>query len=178
MLVVVTILAILMAVTTTSLRSARRRAWNAKARDTSRQIVQAWLWYQMDQHSFPDTTAFSGQKDGGYPTTIRNLAPLNRSARILNDGKYVTTKTLKDYSSYNTYLELSEDELFDKNRRAGDGLQDHWKQPYYFTLDFDYDGRLDHPAPVGNIPKKVTGGAVAWSRGGTGEKRDWIVQWQ
>ncbi|MDD5705621.1 MAG: type II secretion system protein [Kiritimatiellae bacterium] len=162
MLVVVAIIAILTAVTLSLMQSSRDSAWRAKARDTARQIVAAWNLYLQDQHGFPAPSAFfdvAPATIGGYPTTVANLKVLNAS-RI--------------------YLELKKDEL-------QQGLMDRWRQPFYFNLDFNYDGLMENPAlkaDPGKVPEEllVRGNAIAWSLGRNPfvikeKSYQWVVQW-
>ncbi len=171
LLAVILIMALLVGLTLSGLRAARIKAWRVKARDTARQLAQAWNLYLQDTREFPPPAAF--EKDdqygatSGFPTSKANLAILNET---LN------------------YIELSAEELDDY------GLRDKWKRPFYFILDngdngdVAYDGFIKNPAlePDSELDAKeklVRGNALAWSRGEAPgvikeNRYQWVVQWQ
>lgn len=158
MLVVLLVAAILITAVFNGLSTARQMAWRTRARDTARQLVQAWNLHLNDNRQFPDEQKFGGDlAEGGYAASPQNLA-------LLNAGR--------------VYLELSE-----KDRDAG--LRDRWGNTMGFNLDFDYDGMVANPAPeVFEVEKAVKDMAtvratsIAWSRGPTpGIKKKWVVQW-
>ena len=162
-LVVLVIIAILIASLFTGLQAARQMAWRTRARDTTRQLVQAWNLHLNDTRAFPAQQRFTGEKpEGGYAAKPANLA-------LLNDGRI--------------YLELSEIERSADDRK--NGLRDRWGNLLGFNLDFDYDGKVENPAPeaVGKTPDDKDQGlvlatAIAWSQGQSPEvRRKWVVQW-
>ena len=53
MIAVLLILAILSAALTAGLGTARNKAWRAKARETCRNVCEAWNLYLVDMHKFP-----------------------------------------------------------------------------------------------------------------------------
>jgi prepilin-type N-terminal cleavage/methylation domain-containing protein len=158
MLVVILIIAILVASLFAGLRSARQMAWRTRARDTARQIVQAWNLYLNDSREFPLEKQFKDAKEeGGYAATPGNLELLNAN-RI--------------------YLELNETD-------RQEGLRDRWRRIMGFNLDFDYDGKVANPAPevfekaktVAEMAE-VQASAIAWSQGPDPVlKKRWVVQW-
>lgn len=165
MLVVILVIGILMTISMGAIRTARQKAWRAKARDTARQVVQAWNIYLQENREFPEGGLQRGSSPlsdpDAYPTTRENLAVLNSGGRI--------------------YLELGEKEL-------DIGLRDHWKRYFNFVLDNGvppdetaYDGRVPHPAPEQRLKTddaRVLGNLIVWSVGERPPlKRDWIVQW-
>ena len=161
MLVVVLIIAILIASLFSGLNAARQMAWRTRARDTARQIVQAWNLYLNDNRAFPATDQFGDAKtEGGYAATPKNLALINPE-----DDKRI-------------YIELSETD-------REDGLRDKWGNLLGFNLDFDYDGKVANPAPEALGKSKddadmasVQATAIAWSQGPNPDvKRKWVVQW-
>ena len=163
MLVVILIIAILIASLFTGLRAARQMAWRTRARDTARQLVQAWNVYLNDNRAFPAKGQFGDAKtEGGYAATPANLAPINP----------------KDENNLRVYIELS---AADRD----DGLRDKWGNLLGFNLDFDYDGKVENPAPEALGKSKddanmalVQATAIAWSQGPNPEvKRKWVVQW-
>ena len=158
MLAVILIAAILIASLFNGLTAARQMAWRTRARDTARQLVQAWNLHLNDARAFPAQQKFTGAKtEGGYAASPENLA-------MLNDGR--------------VYLELSEED-------REYGLRDKWKRAMGFNLDFDYDGKVANPAPEalekakdGAHMASVQATAIAWSQGPNPEvKRKWVVQW-
>ena len=54
MIAVLLILALVAAAVTGGLAKARDRAWRLRARDTCRQLCEAWNMYLIDEHKFPD----------------------------------------------------------------------------------------------------------------------------
>lgn len=160
MLAVLLIMGILAAATIGVTTHNRNVAWEQKARDTARQIVQAWSVYLLDYREFPDDIAEnSSNKAVGDP--LEYLSP--KPGKKYND----------DFHG-KTYLELSETE-------RDNGLMDHWNRPLYFALDGDYDSKVTHPAPEASGLKvdKVTGYSISWSQGADPEqKKKWIVEWK
>lgn len=145
MIVVLLIIAILMAATITGLSRARNNAWRMQARETCREISEAWNAYLLDMREFPSMSE-------GAATTHDNLK------EIIGEGE---TKTV--------YLELKK-----KEKESGDdgGLRDHWGDLYHFTLDTGYEGEVKNPYPEANsLPSgtKVKATSIVWSFGGLPE---------
>lgn len=163
MLAVLLIMGILAAATIGVTARNRNVAWEHKAGDTARQIAQAWVLYLNDFREFPEDVA---NKTANAPNKAAGDAI-----------EYISPKEGKQYNDDGhgrTYLELS-----DKER--DEGLFDHWKRPFYFILDGDYDAKIQHPAPEasGLKQEEVTGYAIAWSKGADPEqKKKWIVEWK
>lgn len=165
---VILILSILMATLVTGLSHARKAAWRVQARESCRELCEAWNAYLLDERAFPNESEFQSGGGDGIPATARNL-------EFLTGKSDVTSKV---------YLELSDDEM-DSSKL--DGLCDHWKNKVNFMLDFDYKGELDNPHPAANglgNSAKVRASVIAWSpgsdtRGGTRMPREdrWIVVW-
>ncbi len=159
MLVVILIVAILISAVFGGLTAARQTAWRTRARDTARQIVQAWNLHLNDYREFPDAKKFSDAlAEGGYAASAGNLALLNADGKI--------------------YLELAEED-------REHGLKDKWGHPMGFNIDFDYDGKVANPAPeafeTGKAVKEmeqVLATSIAWSKGpNPAIKKKWVVQW-
>ena len=144
MLVVLAIIALLMGAVSIGVVHAKEQAYKTRARDTARQICQAWNLYLIDNHQFPETGKL--EKTGNdYATSKKNLA-------VLNAGK--------------TYLEVTEEE-------EDEGLKDHWNSLFRFRLDEDYDGKVENPASgeeALNSAAECFANAVAWSLGPKGAK--------
>lgn len=146
MLVVLAILALLMGAVSTGIVRAKEQAYKTRARDTARQICQAWNLYLMDNHKFPAASSLDSVKDG-YVTGTKSLESLNGGKR---------------------YLEATEQEGDD------DGLRDPWGSLFRFRLDEDYDGKIDNPvAGVEGLQSDsdVYGNVVAWSLGPGADKK-------
>ena len=157
MIVVLLIIAILMAATITGLSRARNNAWRIQARETCRQICEAWNSYLLDEREFPSMPE-------GAETTYANL-------------KAILGESGETDESPTVYLELKESE-----RTADGGLQDHWGNFYKFTLDTDLDGEVKNPYPSANGLSSdiVKATSIAWSMGHPKyDKRDdrKIVTW-
>lgn len=161
MLAVLLIIGILAGATIGVTARNRNVAWEHKARDTARQLVQGWSLYLNDFREFPpDIAENEKNKAAGDPLEYLSPDP---------DKRY------SDEYHAKTYIELS-----DKERK--DGLKDHWRRPFYFALDGDYDSKVRHPAPEASALKDVdmvTGYSIAWSEGVDPEnKKKWIVEWK
>jgi prepilin-type N-terminal cleavage/methylation domain-containing protein len=157
-LVVLLIMAILISATFSGLGVARQMAWRTRARDTARQLVQAWNLYLNDYREFPEARKFANARpEGGYETSPANIELLN-AERV--------------------YIEMSE-----ADRDAG--LRDKWGRRLGFNLDFDYDGIVANPAPevfekarAVQDSEQVKATAIAWSQGhNPALKKKWVVQW-
>lgn len=154
MIAVLLILALVAAAVTSGLAKARERAWRLRARDTCRQLCEAWNMYLVDEHRFPEELG-NAQKVKTDKTTLSHLSGGAKSGRM--------------------YLELDD-------KRDKDGLLDHWGQPISFSLDTDYDGVVDNPYPKAFDPEipKVRASSVAWSDGNPKHKNrddNPIVAW-
>lgn len=162
MLTVLLIMGILAAATVAVTSRNRSVAWEHKARDTARQIVQSWAVYLNDYREFPKDI-----KDKDENKTVG--APL----------EYISPDPDNDYDDdyhAKTYLELSKTE-------RENGLKDHWGNYFYFALDGDYDTKVLHPAPEAsgflNSESKVTAYSIAWSKGPEPKRtKKWIVEWK
>ena len=141
MIAVLLILAVLSAALTAGLGTARNKAWRTKARETCRNVSEAWNMYRVDMHKFPY------DKGGGQELEANE----NNMTWLVNPDK----NRLK-----RTYLEIDD-------REKEEGLNDHWGQPIRFSLDTDYDGQVDNPYPDIRDPAipKVKGTSIAWSKG-------------
>ncbi len=139
MIAVLLILALVAAAVTGGLAKARERAWRLRARDTGRQLCEAWGMYLLDEHRFPSDFT-NGQKVKADKNALKHLTGDSPSGR--------------------TYFELSKKE-------QDDGLKDHWGNQLFFSLDADYDGVVDNPYPKAFDPElqKIKASAVAWSEG-------------
>ncbi len=141
MISVLLIMALLAAALTAGLTSARNKAWRAKARESCRNISTAWNLYLIDMHKFPFDKG-GGQKLAASYDNLERLADpeKNRLKR--------------------TYLEMDEKE-------RDEGINDHWGQPIYFSLDTDYDGQVENPYPNIRDPAidMVKASSIAWSKG-------------
>lgn len=140
MIAVLLILSILAAALTAGLGTARNKAWRAKARETCRNICEAWNMYLLDMRKFPKLG--DGQK---LEANSKNMECLvDSSKNRLN----------------RTYLEMDEKE-------KDEGFKDHWGQPICFSLDTDYDGQVVNPYPKVREPPvaKVKATSIAWSDG-------------
>lgn len=168
MVAVVLILSLLMAAMVTGLSRARNAAWRVQARETCRELCEAWNAYLLEERAFPEKKEFDLDGGNSIPATADNI-------RFLSGKSDVTSKV---------YLELNEEE---KNKDKRDGLKDHWGNRIYFMLDFDYAGEIDNPHPAANglgNNTKVRASAIAWSpgsdtKGGQKMPREdrWIVVW-
>ena len=171
MVAVLLILSILAAATTAGLARAKDRAWRAQARETCRQLCEAWNQYLLDERAFPSDIG-----DGrAVTTTFDNL-------------RHVTGYQPEDQIEKPTgtvYFEINEKE---RKTVAGGGLRDHWKGLYRFTLDMDYDGEVENPHPeaFADSPSdassfaKVKAASIAWSEGDPAHARrktNPIVAW-
>ena len=148
MVAVILILTLLIAVLVPSLSRARLGAWRVQAREACRELCGAWGAYLLDVRSFEAVPESFGSKDGTKATSD-NL-------KEIATGKGESPKI---------YIELN-----DTEREADDetgGLRDHWGQLLLFSLDKDYDGKVDNPYPAANglTDAKVKGSAIAWSLG-------------
>ena len=141
MIAVLLIMAILSAALTAGLTTARNRAWRAKARETCRNVCEAWNLYLIDMHKFPY------EKGGG-----QRLEAKKDNLKWLVDPAENRLKR--------TYLEMD-------GKEKDEGLKDHWRQPICFSLDTDYDGKVANPYPNVRDPaiKEVTASSIAWSVG-------------
>ncbi len=145
MVAVLLILALLAAAVTGGLSSARAKAWRTQARETCRQLSQAWNAYLIDERAFPDDLGTAKKVQAEYDK-IKYIAGEVDSKRV--------------------YIELTDPE-------KESGLRDHWKQLLLFSLDMDYDGIVENPYPEafadeGDGSDKFTNlrsAAVAWSLG-------------
>ena len=139
MVAVLLILAVLAAAVTGGLSRARERAWRLRARETCRQLCEAWNMYLLDERKFPaELGDAKGKKTDS--ATLSHLDGGSPSGRV--------------------YLEVDDE-------RDKDGLLDHWGQPIYFSLDADYDGIVENPYPMAFEPElpKVRASSIAWSDG-------------
>ena len=141
MIAVLLILAVLSAALTAGLGTARNKAWRAKARETCRNVSEAWNLYLVDMHKFPF------DKSGGQ----KLAANKDNMERLVDPAK----NRLK-----RTYLEMDD-------REKDEGFNDHWGQPIRFSLDTDYDGQVVNPYPNIRDPaiEKVKATSIAWSDG-------------
>ena len=123
MIAVLLILAILTAGMTAGLSKAREKAWRTQARETCRNVCEAWNAYLLDVKRFPKEI-----KDGkDIKATAANL-------------KWLSDPTQNKVQR--VYLEMTEEE---KDEKKKNGLYDHWGQVLHFSLDTDYDGQVDNP---------------------------------
>lgn len=186
MIAVILIMAILIGVVITGLNSARENAWRTRARDSARQLVDAWNLYLLDNRSFPAESELGGRSGGlGFPATIKALAPLRPETGV-------------------RYIELSFDEAYDRKGGSDEAelsgvggesteksgrdiaMADRWGKPICFELDFDLDGFSDAPAVMvpGKGKKKegkgaIKANAVAWSWGPPARKgKKWVAAWK
>lgn len=177
MVAVIVIIGILIGVVSTGLNSARENVWRTRARDTARQLVDAWNLFLLDYRGFPPRGELAaGAPPGGgpgIPATIKSVRPLRYEIEsfdplvfVKKDGKF------KERSA--RYIELTFDEAYERGHGADEGemsgvgaggtekserkiaLADHWNQPLYFELDFDMDGYCEAP---GFIPSSQGGTA-------------------
>lgn len=147
MVAVLLIIALLAAAITGGLASARYRAWRTQARESCRQLSQAWGAYLLDERKFPEELGTAQKVRAEY-----------------DNIKYVAGEV----GSKRVYFELSEAE-----KESGGGLRDHWKQLISFSLDTDYDGVVQNPHPEafgnddGGSDKyaNIRSPAIAWSEG-------------
>ena len=158
MVAVLLILALLAAVVTGGLSKARERAWRTQARETCRQLTQAWNVYLVDERKFPAELGNAKEVKAEY-----------EKIKFLADGT----------SAKRVYLELTEKEKEDTKK--GGGLRDHWGsdswgnsgQLLLFSLDMDYDGVVENPHPEAFVDpgenekkfEKVRATSIAWSEG-------------
>ena len=177
MLVVITIIAILTAASTASYYGVRKQGWRTRDRATAQQIATAWNVYLQEERSFE----FKGMESGKHPsgsgpheTTLANLWP------IAPFEKETDSQGIKNWERKGTvYLEIPGEEL-DRGETLGGGLFDHWKNRFMFSLDTDYDGKVQSPDPrlSGNARDK-TGSAIAWSKCGSDSNPGrWAICWQ
>ena len=141
MIAVLLILSILTAALTAGLGTARNKAWRAKARETCRNICEAWNMYLLDMRKFPKLDK-NGQE---LEADSKNMECLVDPAKNrLN----------------RTYLEMDE-----KEKEVG--FKDHWDRPIFFSLDTDYDGQVVNPHPNVREPpvEKAKATSIAWSLG-------------
>ena len=147
MVAVLLILALLSAAFVAGVDKAYRRAWRAQARETCRQLCQAWNAYLVDEHKFPEELGAATAVKAEYDN-IKYLADAKFSRR----GR--------------VYLELTESE-------GADGLKDHWGQLLSFSLDADYDGVVKNPHPEAFADKdgdtdrfeQIRATSISWSEG-------------
>ena len=153
MLTVLLILAVLAAAVTAGLSTAREKAWRTQARETCRNICEAWTIYLSDARKFPDDIPSRGQKlEAKY-----------------DNMKWIVNASENDFKR--VYLEISDEE-------KDDGLRDHWTDPktrkrqmLHFSLDTDYDGQVDNPYQDPDAEgsalamAKIRTSAIAWSEG-------------
>ena len=141
MIAVLLILAILSAALTAGLGAARNKAWRAKARETCRNISEAWNLYLVDMHKYPY------DKNGGQELKANK----DNMTWLVNPEKNRLNRT---------YLEMDDKE-------KDEGLNDHWGQPLLFSLDTDYDGLVANPYPNIRDPAipTVKAASIAWSKG-------------
>lgn len=163
MIAVLLIIAILAAATTAGLASARDKAWRTQARETCRELCEAWQMYLLDERSFPDEL-----KDEGLAAVPDNLKYLVVSETDVKGGKcYLELNAKEFHGSWN-----KEDAAW--SSVSGEGLKDHWGRNYMFTLDTDYDGKVTEPVENTTIVAPV----IAWSTGKRPEaKQKWIISW-
>lgn len=165
MVAVLLILALLAAAVTGGLAKARDKAWRTQARETCRQLTQAWNAYLVDERKFPSELGNAKEVKAEYEN-IKYLAGGSGAKRV--------------------YLELTDKEKEDKDK--GGGLYDHWRQPLLFSLDMDYDGIVENPHPEAFVDKggstrkfeKVRAASIAWSEGDprrAGRRDNPIVVW-
>ena len=148
MVAVILILAILSAAMTAGLSSAREKAWRTQARETCRNICEAWTAYLLDVKKFPKEI---GSKE--LPATYANM-------KWIVDADHNKVKRV--------YLEMTDEE---KDTGKKNGLRDHWNQQLMFLLDTDYDGQVNNPwkdptaegSPLSQ--DKIKAHCVAWSNG-------------
>lgn len=171
MLAVVAIIGILAAVTVGATFKHRNTAWEQKARDTTRQIAQAWTLYLVDFREFPSDIAKLDDNEA-KGKAIEYIAPIEYET----DEDRLKNKKYEYDDDYHgkVYLEITDSE-------REKGLKDHWGEIFHFALDGDYDSKLKSPAPSASHLKDdyVSGSAIAWTRGRTpGSLKTWIVEWK
>ncbi len=168
------IISVLISATSVGISTAQRSAKTAKSRDTARQVATAWSVYLLDNRSFPDKGSLSTKKIDGTSSVSGNAAggpyfPMNNDnmAKLNGKGK--------------SYLEFSNKELEKGVSKAV--VSDAWGNAILFTLDFDYNGKIDTPAAaVTQKATQVNAAALALSYGDPrykGRKNGkWVVAWQ
>lgn len=140
------------------------------------------------------TTGLSKAKDKAWRTQTRELCrQLNQAwneyltderqfPSELGNAKGLTSEYKNIKYVAEKYIELTDKE---KDAATG-GLRDHWNGYIYFSLDADYDGFVDNPAPEAravdedDVEKlaKVAATSISWSKGKDPKRtKKWIVVW-
>lgn len=147
MVAVILILSVLSVILMTGLSRARGAAWRIQARESCRELCEAWNAYLLDERAFPEKSEFTTSGTDDIEATAKNIAYL------IGEKDDVTSKV---------YIELTDEE-----KVHGGGLRDHWNQYIHFTLDFDYAGEVKNPYPEANglTSSKVRASVIAWSLG-------------
>lgn len=194
LLAVILIIAVLIGVVSTGVSAAKDNAWRTQARDSARQLVDAWNLYLLDFRSFPTEEQLGGHgKAEGIPATVKALKPLRPEKGV----KYLELTFDETYEHGKT---TDESELsgvagaaFSKKKDGKIALADHWKQPIRFQLDFNYDSFCEVPGfiPTKQEQKKTEDGkdkkgtsllkanAAAWSMGPPSKKgKKWVAAWK
>ena len=188
MIAVILIVAILIGVVSAGLNTARENVWRTRARDTARQLVDAWNLYLLDNRAFPEESELKvgGVKGAafGIPATIKALKPL----RPETGAQYLELSFDEAYKHKKGTSKAELSGIGGKGMKKDDNevaLFDRWRQPICFNLDFDYDGYVDVPSYItkkrgakGGKPR-VKANAAAWSMGPPARKgKKWVAAWK
>lgn len=171
MLTVILIIAVLMGATSTAVVSAKNSAKRMRSQDLARQLVTAWNKYLVDERSFPEESKFSNGNGAFYPASAENI--MNCLNTQYNSRGEVVANTI--------YFEMTKAECEaqkESNNRyrilGGTGIRDDWKNPIYFTLDFDMDGIIQN---VPTTTEDLRATSYAYSTGGGKKASKFIAAW-
>lgn len=148
MIVVITIIAILLGISTAMLAGMKQKGQAAVTRDTAKQLAEAWTRHLQMLGEWP--AAIQSTAEGTAHEA--NAAHL----KILNQMKG-DTPALGYY-----FLELSKEE-------KENGLKDKWGTVFALWFDTDYDGLIPHPHP----PKEAHAVRTAVIVGSPGKDKVW-----
>ncbi len=164
MLVVIAIITILLAVSSSAVNGARKSARRHRSRDLCRQLVVAWNTYYTNERSFPKEL-----DEKAYEATAENI------------GKYLNTQYIGDKVAERiVYFETSDEECKRTKKSSegdsfsGTGVLDDWKNVIYFKLDIDGDNKIkaEHDDDL-----ELTATAYAYSTAGSDKKSKYVSSW-
>ena len=171
MLTVIMIISILMGVSSVAISGAYKSARRTRSRDLCRQLVVSWNTYLMDERKFPAESVFD--------TTDSEEGFLAATAANIGKGLNTTYNSKGEpYSDSKIYFETSVEECersgkFPNYTYSGTGIRDDWKNLIYFTLDFDYDGKIQSVVDG----KDVTCNAYSYAKCDRKDPKKYMAAW-
>jgi prepilin-type N-terminal cleavage/methylation domain-containing protein len=149
LLVVITIIAILAGLAFPAITGALEAAKKAEATAMCTQLKTAFTSYLNEYGAWPSGWTGDQELNTGEATTINIL--------VGEDNTNNPRQTV--------YMEFATDTYVDPNREDPSlGINDPWNNPYYITVDADYDNRVESPDN-----KNIRTSVIVWSNGKDGE---------